>query len=146
MIEICQDTDKWAKRLKLHHETDTLLCMAHRESALDPTTDDVLIVGPKRHSVGIYQTRVDYMPWLRQLWLERGYKLGPDDDIDTMCAYGVMEFYFHLKHWDGNVWLGVRHYNGSGPKAREYARRVFVSRRVIFHRPHFEGEHFLPKE
>lgn len=142
--EVVHHTQKWAARLCLTHEIDTILSMGHRESGFDPTADDIAITGPGKNSVGIYQTRKDYRPWLRAFWLKRGYRLGADDDVETQVAFGVAEFYVHLGRSGGNVWGAVRRYNGSGHRAQEHARKVFVSRRVIFKRPHYDGEAFVP--
>lgn len=137
LAEVDDAVEKWAQRLCLSSEVDTMLSMIHRESHFDPYADDGL---GKRRSLGYMQTREEYMPMLREFWFEQGYHLGPDDSIDTQAAFGVAEFYMQLKRSDGNILGAVRRYNGSGPKAQLYAQRVFISRRVIFGRPHFDGE------
>ncbi len=138
--EVVRNTEKWAARDHLTNQVDTFLSMGHRESTFNPFADDRDLVGLKKHSVGLYQTRADYRIWLRNYWLLRGYTLGPDDSLDTQCAFGIAEFRVHLNRAGGNVWGGVRRYNGAGQAAREYARKVMVSRRIIFRHPYEDGE------
>lgn len=133
-------TEKWMKRARLESQVDTFLTMGDVESNFDPTCDDKDIVGPKNNSIGIYQTQRKQMIDLRNWWLARGYELGNSEDIETQCAFGVAEFRIHLDRQRGNLWSGVRHYNGGGVKAYRYASKVFRMRRVIFHRPHVDNE------
>jgi hypothetical protein len=137
LSEVVHGTEKYAKKLGLSSQVDTLLSMAHRESGFNPYADDGL---GKRRSLGFYQTREQYREMLYKFWLDRKVRLGPWDSVDTQCAFGVAEFWIKLQASKGNVWEAVRRYNGGGVKAREYAAKVMISRRAIFHRKHRKGE------
>lgn len=132
---LARSTEKYARLLCLQGELDTLLALAHREAQCRKDR-----LGDDGKSFGAYQTLLDDMEEFRGFWKRRGIKLRPVMDLDTQCAFGVAEFYKKLLVSRGNVWGAVRRYNGSGPMAQRHARKVFVSRRVIFGRPHVEGE------
>lgn len=136
LSEVVSDTKRYAKKLCLGGELDTLLSMAHRESHFDMFAD----TRPVEDSFGIYQTRIQYEGRLRRFWLNRGVTLGSIEDVETQCAFGVAEFWLHLQAAGGNIWGAVRRYNGSGAAAHRHAKKVFISRRVIFGRPHVDGE------
>lgn len=138
--EVVRTSEKWLKRASLLNQEDTFLSMGHRESEFNMFADDVALTNKDNHSIGVYQTQEKLMPELRYWWHLRGYELGPNDSLDTQCAFGVAEFRIHLNRADGNVYGGVRRYNGAGRNAHKYARNVFISRRVIFGRPHEDGE------
>ena len=135
--KVTERTKVWASRVCLQDETDTLLSIIHTESRFELVCDDGL---GKRRSLGFFQTREQYRPALRRWWLKDGWKLGPDDSVDTQCAYGVLEFAMQLRYAHGNVFGAVRRYNGGGAKAQDYARKVFRFRRLIFARPQVVGE------
>lgn len=138
VYEIAKTSMKWAQRLCLEDQLDTLLSMVHVESNdLNPYEDDRLGL---RRSLGFYQTREQYMPALRAFWKANGFDLGPNDSVDTQCAFGVAEFYMQLQIYKGSMWYAVKGYNGGGHKASEYAAVVFRFREKVFGRAHEEGE------
>lgn len=140
--EIIRDVEKYDAKLGIPQVTDVFLCIGHRESCdFNPYEDDHLPNG--RHSIGFFQTREQYIPDLRGFWEERGITLGPNDSVDSQCALGVAEFYLKLHDSNGNLWGAVRRYNGGGPKARQYATNVMISRKAIFHHPYVEGERIV---
>lgn len=136
LSEVVRDTKRFARMLCLEGHLDTLLSMAHRESQFDMTLDS----RPAEDSFGIYQVRRMYEASLRRFWQKRGVRLGDIEDAETQCAFGVAMFWIKLQKSGGNIWGGVRRYNGRGEQAHAYAKKVFISRRVIFGRPHADGE------
>lgn len=130
-----------ASLLSLTAQVDTLLSMWHRESTYNPAATD-----PGGDSVGICQTQPkDSVHW-RKFWHRRGIKLGPFTDVRTQIFFGVAAFNQKLKDAHGNVKEAVRRYNGAGPMAQLYARRVLWSRKLIFGRGynHKKGERLQP--
>jgi hypothetical protein len=115
---------------RVHHEDklETLLSMFYVESKYIQNADD-------GDSYGIAQTRKRYEHRLRIWWYERGLDLGSIDDPTAQIAFGVAEF---VEHWyyarksRNRLWETVRRYNGSGPKARLHAEKVFRARKAIF--------------
>jgi len=143
--EVVGYVDKWAPRAWLGYEKDTFLSMIHRESEYDPTSVDVR-PNPKSNSVGICQVSLEFNPYVRKWWKARGYELGPDDDIETQVALGLGAFRMKLDDAKGNVWGGVRRYNGgirgqkSWKQAQGYAKNVFITRAKVFGRPYVDNE------
>ena len=138
--EVSESTKKWARRVCLETELDTLLSIAHRESNFDMTATG----NEYESSSGIFQVQEQYNDRLREFWFLNGYFLGRDDDVDTQCAFGVATFYIKLRNAHGSIYKAVRSYNGAGRAARQYAQNVFTSRKVIFKRAYVKGEKFLP--
>lgn len=121
-----QETERAASYLFIMRHVPTMLCMWHRESQFRA------IAGDDGKSWGITQiVRRREAHW-RRFWLNRGIELGSLDDPTTQIFFGVAEFQEHLDLARGNEWEAVRRYNGSGPSARRYARRVFLTRQRVF--------------
>lgn len=137
--EVVGHVDKWAPRAWLGYEKDTFLSMIHRESEFDPTSVDYQ-PRPASSSVGICQVSLELRPYVRRWWKARGYEIGPDGDAEAEVALGLGAFRIKLDVAKGNVWGGVRRYNGGGPKAQQYARNVFKTRASVFGRPYVDGE------
>lgn len=133
--EVARESHKWLARLCLEDQLDTFLSMGHRESGFDPT-----LIGDDGRSYGAFQMLRENEPNWRAFWKARGYRLGGIDSLDTQAAFAAAEFYTKLRVARGNLWGGVRRYNGAGYRAMWYARNVMVSRKVIFKRPHPAGE------
>ena len=124
-----RDTERFARKLNLQAHVPTMLCMWHRESNYDPT-----LLSPK-DCYGVSQLVLTEEPRWRKFWAKRKVYLGPIDDPTTQVAFGVAEYYRKLRRSRGNVYLAVRRYNGRGPAAKEYARRVFMTRKMVFKQP-----------
>ena len=129
-------TEAAADRLCMSDQVNTLLAMAHRESAFDPKAKD----GHPSKSFGVYQTLNHYERRLRRAWAMMGVTLGPRSEIRTQVYLGVLEYRNHLIGAHGEVLRAVQHYNGSGPHAELYAWRVLASRARIF------GQAWTPNE
>lgn len=139
-----QETFRFAHLIKLTDEhARIMLCMWHRESAYNQKASDAKVVGMRKRSQGIAQTRRSYFTRLRKFWKDRGVELGSFDDPSTQVAFGVAEFKEKLTQSKGDVYDAVRRYNGGGEgasalnKARacEYAYKVFVTRTVVYSDP-----------
>lgn len=140
LFEAVQGTEDAADLLCIGDQVDTMLCMWHRESHFDRDADDSPLVGQRRRSLGVTQTRADELRRWAKFWHDRDVHLPPFDSVRTQAYYGVAEFYTKLQLSHGGVFEAVRRYNGGGPKARAYARRVMTSRKAIFKRPYKVGE------
>lgn len=125
---VAGETERLAKSVGHGDKLETLLAMWHTESHFQQAADD-------GDSYGVAQTRKRYEKRLRTWWLKRGVPLGSLDDPTTQVAFGVAEFaeHWHYARNDKNrLWETVRRYNGSGPGARNHAKKVFRARKVIF--------------
>jgi hypothetical protein len=125
---VAEETARFAKELNIERYTEIMLCMWHRESAFQQHLND-------GDSYGVTQVRKRYWKRLYKFWLDRGHVLGDISDPSTQAAFGVAMFHEHLKLADGNPWEAVRRYNGSGPKAMRYLKRVRASYKRIYGRP-----------
>lgn len=135
MRESIAATKEAAALLCLSDQVPTMLAMWVRESDFDPKADDQVLVGFKKRSLGVAQTRQSYIRDLREDWMKQGVRLGAFALPRTQVFLGVMEFRYKLKVSKGNVAEAVRRYNGSGPKARKYVERVSRTRLKIFGSP-----------
>ncbi len=139
-------TEEAAVKLCVEDQVDTMLTQWKCESNFQPTADDSHLVGHKKRSLGVTQTREKYIQRLRKQWRKLGIKLGPFGDIRTQVYLGVMEFREHLEQAGGDVREAVRRYNGGGRggkglvKAEKYAAKVMKTRAKIFGRPYRSGE------
>jgi hypothetical protein len=124
-----EETVRAAKMLGIDDQVPTMLCMWHRESNYHVKPGD------DGKSFGVTQTLLNKEEHWRTFWKERGVELGTLYDPSTQVFFGVAEFSECLKQANGDEFDAVRRYNGSGWKARRYARRVFFSRKLIYGYP-----------
>lgn len=111
------------------------LSMIHRESGFDPATDD-------KDSRHVAQVRRRYEKRLTKAWKALGVDF-KGDGIKASVYMGMMMFRDKLREAHGDVFGGIRRYNGKGPKAELYAYRVLASRQRIFGQVHYPDEHAL---
>jgi len=126
VLEVGLKTEYYANLLGLDCYGQTMLSQWHRESAYRN------VRGLDGKSIGYTQTIIGRQNHWRQFWKLYGVRLGGIRTMDFQVAAGVAEFKEHLDLARGDVWEAVRRYNGSGPRAREYADRVFKTRQVVF--------------
>lgn len=127
------ETQRFAAMLGLGAYVPTMLAQWHVESAFRS------VHGDDGRSFGVTQIILGREAHWRAFWLKRGLNLGSVYDPSTQIAFGVAEFYECLGMAKGNTFQAVRRYNGSGWRARAYARRVLAVRKAVFGIPEHRG-------
>lgn len=121
----------YARLAGIEEHLETLLCIAHRESAFDPSAKSA-----HEDSRGFMQTRARYEPRLRRWWAARGVRFPSHREIQAQAAFGVAEFREHWLIAHGNVDEALGRYNAGknwdGRLGKRYRRRVLLSRKIIF--------------
>ena len=143
MAQAVDATKEASALLCLEDQVPTILAMWHRESAYNPKAKGL----PREDSAGVSQTRMKELKVWRPFWRSRGIILEPfKTSVRTQVFFGVAEYADKLRLAHGDVLQAVRRYNGGsmgGPglaRASRYAKKVMVSRKVIFDKPYTKGE------
>jgi soluble lytic murein transglycosylase-like protein len=126
LAAVSRSVVKWTRAFELEARGDYVLAMMHRESWMNPEAP-----GAGREW-GLMQIHPSGEPWIFPELARRGLPRINKRDPDHQIAAGVCELWLKIKWKRGNFRKAVKAYNGSGPKAEEYLRKVDETRREIF--------------
>lgn len=104
-----------------------MLAMWHVESEGTPG-----VPGFDGKSDGYCQVLKKAQPQARRSWKRLGVDVGPSKGISAQVAFGVMVYHQKLASVHGDTDKAIERYNGKGPRAKAYLKKVKRARKNIF--------------